>query len=167
MSEPEGSPDSPSPATGGEPPAGRLGRLCEARFASKRWTIGALAGTFVAFHGLAWLIHEATNPSHHAPVSFGAHLRHLPDELLLQVLFMPIAMHFAIPALFHPGSLFGWSPGYWAPRVFAVAYWFTLLAASTALVRDHRKAWLLLIGGLLLATAPRFVELIMVALADN
>lgn len=80
---------------------------------------------------------------------------------------MPIAMHFAIPALFRSGSLFAWSPGYLAPRVFAVAYWFTLLAASTALVRGRRKVWLVLIALLLLATAPRFAELIMVALSEN
>jgi hypothetical protein len=122
---------------------------------------------FVAFHVLAWLFHELTNPGHREPASFAAHLRHLPDELLLQFLFMPIAMHFAIPALFHSGSLFDWSPGYLAPRVFAVAYWFTLLAASTALVRGRRKVWLVLIGILLLATAPRFSELIMVALSEN
>lgn len=151
----------------GEKPSGRLTRLGAARFASSRRAGLALAGAFVSFHLIAWLIHELASPGHRHPATFVAHLRHLPDELVLQLLFMPTAMHFAIPALFHPGSLFAWSPGYLAPRVFAVAYWFTLLAASTALVRGRRKAWLLLIGALLLATAPRFGELIMVALSEN
>lgn len=144
-----------------------LGRLWEARFSTSRRAALALAGAFVGFHALAWTIHECTNPGHHAPVSFLAHLRHVPDELLLQLLFTPLAMHFAIPSLFHAGSLFGWNPGYWAPRVFAVAYWFTLLAGSRALVVGRRVLWLLVIGVLLLATAPRFVELIGVALSDT
>jgi hypothetical protein len=151
------------PADG--PAPGRLRRFLETRFTSARRAALALAGTFVAFHVLAWLILEFSQPEHRVGASFAAHLRHLPDEFLLQLLFMPIAMHFAIPALFHSGSLFDWQPGYLAPRVFAVTYWFTLLAASTALVRGRRKAWLVLIGFLLLASAPRFAELIMVALS--
>jgi hypothetical protein len=143
------------------------GRLSQARFPTSRWAALALTGAFVGFHALAWAIHECTNPGHHAPVSFLAHLRHVPDELLLQLLFMPLAMHFAIPALFHAGSLFEWNPGYWAPRAFAVAYWFTLLAGSRALVVGRRVLWLLVIGVLLLASAPRFVELIGVALSDS
>jgi hypothetical protein len=158
---------SPEAQPSGAKPSGRLRRALEARFASPRRAAIALAGAFIAFHLIAWLVHEVANPGHRDPATFAAHLRRLPDELLLQVLFMPIAMHFAIPALFHSGSLFAWSPGYLAPRVFAVAYWFTLLAASAALVRGRRKAWLVLIGLLLLATAPRFPELIMVALSDN
>jgi hypothetical protein len=163
--------DDHEPSTDEQPadgePSGRLRRFLDARFASSRRAALALAGTFVAFHLVAWLFHELTNPGHRDPASFTAHLRHLPDELLLQVLFMPIAMHFAIPALFHSGSLFAWSPGYVAPRVFAVTYWFTLLAASTALVRGQRKVWLGFIGVVLLATAPRFAELIMMALSEN
>jgi hypothetical protein len=160
-------PEPPSPPDSEAPSPARLGRLSEARFATSRRAVWALAGVFGAFHALAWLIHELINPGHHAPVSFFAHLRHLPDEILLQLLFMPVAMHFAIPALFHPGNLFAWNPGYWAPRAFAVAYWFTLLAGSRALVRSRRLVWLLVIGVLLLATAPRFVELIGVALSEN
>lgn len=167
MSETEHDEETPRPPAHEPARFGRLARLYDARFSTTRRAGLALAGVFVGFHGLAWLIHELASPAHRAPLSFVAHLRHLPDELLLQGLFMPIAMHFAIPALFHPGSLFAWSPGYLAPRVFAVAYWFTLLAASTALVRGRRKVWLVLIGALLAATAPRFAELIMVALSEN
>jgi hypothetical protein len=159
--------ETPSAPDGDAPPSTRPGRLSVARFATTGRAAWALGFTFLGFHGVSWLIHEVTNPAHHAPVTFLAHLRHVPDEVALQLLFMPLAMHFAIPALLHPGNLFAWNPGYWTTRIFAVAYWFTLLASSRALIRSRRLVWLLVIGILLLATAPRFVELIGVALADN
>ncbi len=126
-----------------------------------------MVATFVGFHLLAWLVHELTNPGHHAPLSFLAHLRHLPDELALQFLFMPLAMHFAIPALFHRGNLFEWNPGYFLPRIFAVLYWSTLIASAVAVVRGRRLVWWLVIVVLLLATSPRFVELIVVSLSEG
>jgi hypothetical protein len=146
---------------------GLFARLLEARFASKRRAVLALVATILGFHFFAWLVHELMNPGHHAPVSFVAHLRHLPAELALQLLFMPLALHFAVPALFHPGNLFEWNPGYLAPRIFAVLYWSTLIASAVAVVRGRRVVWWLLIVALLLASTPRFVELIFVTLSET
>ena len=165
--------NTPGPATeiaprpsGEAPPHGLLKRFLERRFATRRRAIAALVGSFACFHALAWIVHEIPDNGHRVEVSFVAHLRHLPDEILVQLLFLPQAMHFAIPALFHRGNLFDWHPGYWTTRIFAVAYWSTLIAACNALVQGRRLVWWLLIALIFLATAPRFAELIFVALSD-
>lgn len=168
----EGLPHAPR-SPGAEPSGIDLGagrglwaRVLERRFSTRRRAAWCLASTFVGFHVLAWAFHEGMDPSHVVHGGFFAHLRLLPDELMLQLLFVPIAMHFAVPALFHPGSLFSWQPGFLAGRVFPVLYWSALLGASAALVRGRRLVWWLFIALVLLATVPRFVELIGVALSD-
>jgi hypothetical protein len=148
------------------PKPGRWARLFELRVSTRRRAAWMLGGLFVAFHALAWLCHELADQSHYFHGSFVSHLRLLPDEMVLQFLFMPIAMHFAIPALLHPGSLFSWHPGFVAGRVFPVLYWSALLGAGAAFVRGRRVAWCLFIAVVALATAPRFVELIAVALSE-
>jgi len=165
--------DTPYPATDITPhperattPSGRLDRLLELRFATRRRAIWALVGAFMGFQVTAWLIHEIANNGHRVEASFVSHLNHLPDEILVQLLFAPQAMHFAIPALFHGGSLFDWHPGFWTTRIFAVAYWLTLIGASSALVRGRRLAWWVLIMLTLFATTPRYAELIFVSLSD-
>jgi hypothetical protein len=159
--------DTPPPSDGEPQRSGRLGRWFDVRFASRRRAIAALAASFVAFHVVAWALHEITSEGHRAEASLLAHLRRLPDEILLQVLFLPQALHFAIPALFHRGNLFEWKPGFWTTRIFAVLFWSTLLATANALVKSRRLAWCFLVLLLLLASTPRYVELIFVALSEG
>ena len=161
-------PNDPRQADGNMAPAGlgRWARLFEIRVSTRRRAAWVLAATFVAFHGLAWLFHELTDQSHYFHGSFVSHLRLLPDEIALQFLFVPIAMHFAIPALLHPGNLFSWQPGFIVGRVFPVLYWSALLGAGGAFVKSRRVTWWLFIAVVLLTTAPRFVELIAVALSE-
>ena len=148
---------------GGARPS-RLGRLLRWRFSSWKRAALVLLGTWASFCLVSWLIFEVLDQQHHFHSSFLSHLSEFPEEIFVESLLAPFMMPLAIPALFYTGNLFQWEPGWFASPVFLVIYWSSLALGIVACLWTRRAVWWFLVVLILLATAPRLGQLILLGL---
>ena len=141
-----------------------LGRLLQWRFSSRKGAALALLGTWASFCLVSWLIFEVLDQEHHFHSSFLSRLPVLPEEIFVESLLAPVMMPLAIPALFHTGNLFQWEPGWFASPLFLVIYWSSLALGVVVCLWTRRAIWWFLVVLILLATAPRLGQLILLAL---
>jgi hypothetical protein len=123
-----------------------------------------LLGTIAGFHVVAWAFLETSGQVQYSDYSFISRLAHAPGEIMMFALFAPFFMSYAIPALLHRGNLYHWDPGWFTTQVFPFIYWPILATAALALLWSRRIVWWMLVVLILLATAPRFGQLVLVAL---
>ena len=141
-----------------------FGRLLQWRFSSRHRAALALLGTWASFLLVSWLIFEVLEHTHHYHSSFLAHLSALPEEIFVEAIVAHFMMPLAIPALFHTGNLFQWEPGWFASPVFLVIYWSSLALGIVACLSTRRTIWWFFVVLILLATAPRLGQLILLGL---
>jgi len=142
----------------------RLGRLLRWRFSSRKCAALAPLGTWASFLLVSWLIFEVLEHTHHYHSSFLAHLSALPEEIFVEAIVAPFMMPLAIPALFYRGNLFQWEPGWFASPVFLIIYWSSLALGIVACLSTRRTIWWFFVVLILLATAPRLGQLILLGL---
>ena len=141
-----------------------LGRLLRWRFSSRQRAALVLLGTWASFLLGSWLIFEVLEHTHHYHSSFLAHLSALPEEIFVEAIVAPFMMPLAIPALFYRGNLFQWDPGWFASPAFLVIYWSSLVLGMLACLWTRRTIWWFFVVLILLATAPRLGQLILLGL---
>jgi hypothetical protein len=141
-----------------------LGRLLQWRFSSRKRAALALLATWISFLLVSWLIFEVLDQKHHFHSSFLVHLSALPEEVFVESLCAPLMMPLAIPALFYTGNLFQWEPGWFGSPVFLMMYWSSLGLGFVACFWTRRAIWWLFVVLILVVTAPRLGQLILLGL---
>jgi hypothetical protein len=107
---------------------------------------------------------EAGGQVQHSDYSLISRLVHAPGEVMMLALFAPFFMSYAIPALLYRDNLLQWAPGWFTTELLPLTYWPILATAALALLWSRRIVWWMLVVLILLATAPRFGQLVLMAL---